>query len=866
MRIERLGLRTIVTLVATLLLPTCLWAVGPLKTVPVGNNPGPVVVNPIAHLVYVVNRGDNTVSILDSQLLTVKNVLKIGAGATAIAANPAANLVYVANTGAGSITGISGTKLVGTVNIGGSPVALVVDAPQNQLYIADAARKQVLIYNATSGALLTKLPTGLPPAAMAVNLATHNVFVACNGSSDSVVVIDGTQNQIVKTVAGLPAGSTSISVDPVSNVATLASPTANMYTVINVANGYSVLEEPADPGADPLVTAYDPGGLGAFFLADTGDGNIFFSDGSGVISLGNAYQTHISGAGALVLSPTTNQMALAYPAGDFVYIIDLLNPLFTSNYHFVQVGLHPTGIAFDPLTNRVFVTNAADNTVSVVDITPGTAVPAYEENFGNGDTAYDHIDANPATGTIYTLQLGTVFAINEAQAGAGDNGTGQNSAGVTAIPLAQTHSESVVVNPATNKIYAGDNQGFFYSIDGGTNKATQLNVLPASAQITALAVDTAVNKILAYDLTSGNLFVLDSTTDTLLKTVPIGSSTSNAVFIDPATSLAYVVINAFVKVVDPNAGAVVATIPFSGQFAYGAFNAPAHRLYVGAGGFNLYVIDTSQNTIATTVALPRFTLLAVGVNPLTGNYYVGMNDGNAVYHIQVYSGASNSLITDLISTDHPEITDVEAIVANPLNNSMYVGSDRGNAQVAVAVIDGLTNAVTGLPSSPFETITHALTVELGDGLMAAAGISYTTLYFPTSDVTGGNILPIAMSFQGVKDAQTIATNPLFRTRNTTPSMFIAATSNFSGQTSALVPKQAFYQVDGWQGTWTAVKLTPQNNTTSFAKVKLAKLATGQHILYAYASVGDVATVQSQASGENSPVISPIGSFVFTVEQ
>ena len=55
-------------------------------------------------------------------------------------------------------------------------------------------------------------------------------------------------------------------------------------------------------------------------------------------------------------------------------------------------------------------------------------------------------------------------------------------------------------------------------------------------------------------------------------------------------------------------------------------------------------------------------------------------------------------------------------------------------------------------------------------------------------------------------------------------------------------------------------------TTAYAKVKLPALSTGRHILYAYASVGDVATIQDGSSGGNSPIISPIGAAVFTVEK
>ena len=120
---------------------------------------------------------------------------------------------------------------------------------------------------------------------------------------------------------------------------------------------------------------------------------------------------------------------------------------------------------------------------------------------------------------------------------------------------------------------------------------------------------------------------------------------------------------------------------------------------------------------------------------------------------------------------------------------------------------------------------------------------------------------------GVKDSSTIATVPIFRTHNTKPKFTISATSNFAQNAAALVPTQAFYQVDGWQGTWKAVTLKAKGGSlTSSAKVTLSALSTGRHILYAYATDGDVATVQASGTGTNSPVISPIASAVFTVEK
>ncbi len=849
------------------LTPAASWAVGPLATVPVGKAPGPMVIDPTTHSVYVVNTGDNTVSVIDSESLMVKAVVKVAAGPSSIAANPAANLVYVASVNGGTITAIQGTKVVGTLKVGGMPIGIVVDTVLSQVYIADQARDQVEIYNATTGKLLSTLPMGMHPSAMALNLATHAVFVACYlGSSGSEVVIDGTKNQIATTVGNLVGGMTSISVDPITNVSVSTSPSTNTVTVVYADNGYSVLEEVGDGDQDAIASAYDAGGVGAFFIDDTGDGNIWFALGQGLFTLGNFYSVDLTQARALTVNPATNQIGVTYPVGDpvgdVVYIIDFLTPGFLSNLHRLISGNGPTEILFDPLTNRALVTNNSDGTVSVFDVTPGETVPAYEANFQNFNLGNDSIDVNPATGTTYTLRVGNLFAINEAQAGAGANGLGQDSAGVTTIPLSSGYSEALTVDSATNKIYVADGAALFYSVDGTTNVATQLGTLPPNANIRSLATDYAANEIIAWDYFSTDVFVLDGSTGALLKSVATTSSGSTLVFADSAKNLVYAASNP-VTVIDPSAGSVVATIPLSGQMIGAAFNPSDSRLYVVVTGSLLYVIDTSKNSVVISVTLPNYEFESIATNPITGNYYLGM-DSAGTGHVVIYSGTSNALLSDLSGAD---ITDAVDIKVNPLINKIYVGSDRGTTTSVVAVIDGLTNAVSGLPPSAYDDAAHALAVDLSTGLLAGAGQSYTTLWFPSSDFTGETEVPIAMAAQGVKDSMTIATTPLFRTHNTTPSFLIAATSNFSQNAAALVPKQAFYQVDGWQGTWTAATLTAENNITSYAKVKLPTLATGRHILYAYSSSGDIATVQANTiSGGNTPVISPMGSVVFTVEK
>ncbi|MGA9474864.1 MAG: hypothetical protein WBV36_20515 [Terriglobales bacterium] len=840
------------------------WGITPLGTIKVGHLPGPIAIDPSAHLGYVVNQGADTVSVFDTVTFKVKKTIGVGTNPVAIAADPSTGLVYVANLQSASISAIKGTGAPATWTVGGEPMAVVVDSVLGQLYVADQTQNRIDVLNAETGNAIATISTGTRPTAMALNIATHALFVACTGSTGSVVVIDGNKNQIVTTVGGasIPGGVTSISIDPQTNVAVLASPTADPsigIAAIDAGNGYSVTDEPVSLGDAPFSTSYDPGGL--FLLAMNNDTFLPFSIGNGLFTLGDGYATNQLGLTALASNPGTNQLGVVDPAGQGLLIIDLLTPE-PQDIHELITGKTPTALAFDPLLSRVFVTNQGDGTVSAFDISPRFVVPAYEANFSGDNLGYDYIDANPATATIYTQRLGTLFAINEAQAEKGDNGQSSDSAGVTAISLGSAYSEALAVNAATNKVYVGDGSGLFYSVDGTSNVASLVSSVPTGSDIRSLAIDYASNQIVAWDYAHSSVYVLDGSTEALQHSIPVGPANPGFLVVDSMANLAYAVLDE-VYVIDPASGAVTATISLPGAIDYAAVNPVDQRLYL-AGAHDLSVIDTSKNTLITNIPISAAEPTALAANPLNGNFYLGLSEAG-VPHVQIYNGTTNKLITDLSGTVYPQLTGATDIKVNPLTNTVYVGSDRGTSTSLVAAIDGALNTVSAVSSSPFEPAAHSLVVDLGTSALAGAGYSYTQLWLPTSDFLDVASVPIAVAMQGVKDSQTIATAPLYRTHNTRPTFTITATSNFAENTAALVPEHAFCQVDGWQGKWTAVKLKAKNGAIlSTGKIKVPAMTTGLHVLYVFASDGDVATIQN--GNPNSAAISPIGSVVFTVEK
>lgn len=831
------------------------------KTIPVGTNPGQIVVNPNAHTAFIVNQGSNSVSLLDTQQLKIKKVIPVGISPMGIAANPTVNKVYVANSGSGTITPISGTSALTPWIVGGTPSAVVVDSVINQLYVMDTSLNQIDILNAGTGAAIATIPTSLQPVAMTVNIATHALFVACTGSSSgSVVVIDGVHHNVITTVA-VAKGSTSISVDPATNIVIVESFSTNTHTAINAASGYSVQTQTL---SGPMGSAY---GENLFFVSEYGSTGVGFTGGNtGTFTIGNFFGTNLLGGAGLTVNPSSNQMVVLYPSTDAAYLIDLTNPLYPQAYHELTAGLYVAGAAFDPLAGRLFISNSTDNTVSAFDVSESSAsqlVDAYEGQYGGNSINYNYIDSNPATGMMYTLRLGNLFAINEAAAAAGADGTTQNSAGVTTIPLASPYSGSVAVNAASNKIYVGDYTNT-YVVDGATNTATLLT-LPANTQIRNFAVNNGTNQIVAWDYFTGNVLILDGTTDAIVNTISTGTGSSiGPIQVDAAKDLIYLGGLQAVYVINPATGTLVTTLPIAGQALSVALNAAKSLLYVVDNFAKLTVINTSTNTVVTTISLP-YAPNAVAVNPLSGNYYVALN-----FDVYEYSGATNKLLKHFSSTSYPAISEAVSLAVNPFTDLIYVGTGSGTLSSVLAVIDERAGTVSAIPDL-YDNATWALNLDLGSGVLGGAGYSYTNLFFPSSLVTGSDV-PITVTGTGVVDAYTIASTPIFRTRNLQPSFKISATSNFASPATSLVPSKAFYQVDGWQGAWKIATLKLQSGTkTASGTIKVsAALTTGRHILYMYADVGDVATIQAGLptgnSVANSPVVSPVAAVVFTVEK
>jgi YVTN family beta-propeller protein len=414
---------------------------------------------------------------------------------------------------------------------------------------------------------------------------------------------------------------------------------------------------------------------------------------------------------AVAVNPLTNKIYVANNGNGTVSVIDGSNNSVTV----VPVGTGPRAIAVNPVTNKIYIANGGSANVTVINGADNSTAPPV--SVGTTPAA---IAVNPVTNKIYVANLGStnVTVINGA-----DN--------TTAPPVTVGASpRNIAVNPVTNKIYVtSQSTNSVTVIDGSNNSPTSVNI---GANSFAVAVNPVSNKIYFTNQVSGNVTVMDGSNNNITP-VAVGT-TPLAVAVNPVTNMTYVANNGgsgSVTVIDGSNNPT--TVPTGSTNAIAvAVNTVANKIYVAnSTGNRLTVIDGSNNTtlLLNTGANP----LAVAVNPVTNKTYVVNNGNNSV---TVIDGAID--VTNTVNADSSPV----AVAVNPASNKIYVANYAGND---VTVIDGSTSAAMNVadPNGPISVAVNPITNKIyvanqNSTVTVIDGVSNTTTSFSVS--APGNVL------------------------------------------------------------------------------------------------------------------------------
>jgi YVTN family beta-propeller protein len=397
----------------------------------------------------------------------------------------------------------------------------------------------------------------------------------------------------------------------------------------------------------------------------------------------------------------------------------------------VNVAAQPEGVAVDPATNRVFVANSGQGSVTVID----GRTHARLGDFTIGGSPYG-LAIHPAARKVFVSNSSSssvsVINIDQGAFGALDAGTINVGAA----------SRGLAANSVTNRLYvaipSANQVGVF-----NTNTYAADAPLPIGANPEGIAVNETTNRVYVTSSSSTTVTVVDvvngnSLTDVTVGTAPVGvavNATTNRIYVANGGSND-------VSVIDAALGNTVTTIALAGATPYGvAVNTHTNRIYVSrsAGGQNsISAIDGFTSTVdgspVTVGTVPR----GLAVNPNSSFLYVA-NRGSGNVSVLGAPGLAETLVGAADAG-----TGEFRVAVNPATSRVYVTTSD-----AVAAFDGMAlQPVAGSPlpvgGAPrglaFDTILNRVFVAL-NAAGAVAVIDAATNTVPGSINLGGGSAP-----------------------------------------------------------------------------------------------------------------------------
>ncbi|MCA1565218.1 MAG: hypothetical protein LC803_06215 [Acidobacteria bacterium] len=288
----------------------------------------------------------------------------------------------------------------------------------------------------------------------------------------------------------------------------------------------------------------------------------------------------------------------------------------------IAVGHQPASLDVNTTTNKVYVANVVDRSVSVID---------------------------GATNTV--------------------------TATITGV---STHMGDLAVNSVTNKIYVTSAyDGNVNVIDGATNTVSK--VVHTGGYTWRISVNPVTNRIYVSDANSSIIFVLDGASDTVIGSVAMPAGAAYASAVNTATNKIYVVNGSnSVNVINGATNTIVGTIPVGSSPQKIAVNSATNRIYVANySSSNVSVINGATDTVITNISTSG-NPFGVGIDTTTNEIIVPNQSDAVADPIDIISGASNSVLTTFAGGDQQA-----SVAVNSFSRRAYVANQTNDGTVSV---------------------------------------------------------------------------------------------------------------------------------------------------------------------------------------
>ena len=305
---------------------------------PIGSGPFAIELNQDATLAVVVNRNNNSVSIVNLADNLIKNTITVGTFPTSVAINPTTNQAVVTNFGSDnvSVIDIGSATVVATIVVGKAdtsnpnfrynPRDVAIDTTNNIAIVANLNGNSVSLIDLNSNSLIVTepIPVGTNPISVAY-YREKNIALVANYQSNSVSIIDMQNKARIRDITvGLKPVDIALNLQ--TKKAVVVNSDTNDITVLS-------LDKISDQTANPVEATITVGNrpFGAVINPNTNFAAVL-SNGNKSISLVNLgdntkLTTVVTGVGDtpthIALNPANNTVLVASPTNDSIFSAQL---------------------------------------------------------------------------------------------------------------------------------------------------------------------------------------------------------------------------------------------------------------------------------------------------------------------------------------------------------------------------------------------------------------------------------------------------------------------------------------------------------------------------------------------------------------
>ena len=336
-------------MVAALTLSACAQQPPPVETAPsdspafegAGISTSAIAISPDEAWLAVVNPDSGSVSLLSLPGLELKREIEVGLNPRTLTFSADSKQLYVSNFGGNSVTVVDVERGAKAMEITVGPMPYAAIAQKGILYVAEHALGKVSAYDAKTGTLRSQLDVEDFPAGLALDSNAGKLYVThlFTGKVSLIDLFDFSLEALIST------GNTT----NLTQFMLLDLDTKRAYlpqTRSNTTNMALVF----DATVFPMVN-----------VMDLNTQKILREER---VSLDVGFRS-VNMPFAVALDEPQQVLMVANAGSNDVSVIDLQNDKQLAR---LEVGANPRGIVFDAQSNRAYVNNVLDGTVSVIDM------------------------------------------------------------------------------------------------------------------------------------------------------------------------------------------------------------------------------------------------------------------------------------------------------------------------------------------------------------------------------------------------------------------------------------------------------------------------------------------------------------------